>query len=120
MLEGKFQSRLMRMFERRGAFVFNVHGHLEQKSGMPDLYVSHPMFRGWLELKTKDHQLEPLQEKQIRDLRRTGDVAFAVRLKDGEVTCEYLPNGKLWAIQWEELSFENVVEFFKEAWDACR
>lgn len=72
-----------------GALVFNVHGHLFQQSGWPDLQVYHPIWTGHLELKVRDNPAEPLQRSVINALRARKTKAYVMRLwESGKVTVE--------------------------------
>lgn len=83
MLERYFQSKLIDSLKRRGAMVLNLHGHEMMASGWPDLYVSHPIWRGWLELKTERGRLSTLQEMRLKDLAARRDYGYVVRYVDG-------------------------------------
>ena len=90
MNERKFQREVVQTFEGLGCFTFNVHGHSMQKAGIPDLFVSHPTWCGWLELKVGEGKASAIQRKQILELRRTSSSAWILRWKDGICTIEDL------------------------------
>jgi len=54
-----------------------------QQSGLPDRYVCHHKFRGWLEFKKGDGRLSEAQRLTIKSLQERGDVAFVVRAYRG-------------------------------------
>jgi len=67
--ESEFQRFVCDMFRFRPFhYVLNTHGHSMQKPGLPDLYVSGPRFRGWVELKMRGRWLSPVQEDHIKSL----------------------------------------------------
>lgn len=68
MKESNFQRILVKSLRECGAVVFNVHGHAYQIAGIPDLYVAHPIWNGWLELKTGNNPLTKLQTKTLKNL----------------------------------------------------
>lgn len=71
MKETNFQKILVASFRSCGAIVFNLHGHSMQVAGIPDLYVAHTIWSGWLELKTGTNPLSKLQERTMRGLEST-------------------------------------------------
>jgi hypothetical protein len=82
--EGKITAKLKKLWEGEDAFVFKVHGHVMQKSGMPDVYVCHPTWRGWIELKTENREVTLIQRLTVEKLRRAGDNACVARWKNGQ------------------------------------
>jgi hypothetical protein len=74
--------------ENCGAWVFNVHGHAMQRAGVPDLYVAHRKFHGWLELKVDNNSCSTLQKIVLRDLNARGVAAYVLRMKKGKTTLE--------------------------------
>lgn len=79
MKEIDFQSKLIKQFYSQGAWVFNIHGHAWQKSGIPDLLVIHPRFNGFLELKVENREADDLQKKVAKDIKKRLFPAFVVR-----------------------------------------
>jgi len=89
MSENQFQNILIEHFKNNGGLILNIHGHLMQKSGWPDLYVSHPEWRGWIELKVEGRKLTTLQRIVIKDLIKRETNAFTMTLKfKGEMVIE--------------------------------
>ena len=68
MKESNFQSLLVRSLRESGAIVFNIHGHAMQMAGIPDLYVAHSIWKGWLELKTGNNPVTKLQQHTLKKL----------------------------------------------------
>jgi hypothetical protein len=92
--ESKFQGKVIKWFESCAAKCFHIHGNVFQQDGIPDLFVAHRVWHGWIELKVDKHQCEPLQRKFIKDLRDryvsvavlrgfTGSRDVALELEDG-------------------------------------
>ena len=80
-LERIYQHDLVTCFRSIGTLVLNLHGHMMQAPGWPDLYVAHWKWAGWLELKTEKDEPTTLQAQVIRDLKRRGVPAFVARLR---------------------------------------
>ena len=78
--EGHYQKLLLDCLRSAAAWTFNIHGHSGQKAGVPDLYVAHPIWRGWLEIKVDDHPLEPKQREEARRLIERQDVVYVIRV----------------------------------------
>jgi len=93
MKENEFQRKIVRALESIGAWTLNVHGHRMQKSGVPDLYVAHPKWTGWIELKTNKGKPSDLQVCNIRSLINRGVSAYVVRLYEDTVYCEVWGKG---------------------------
>lgn len=77
MREKDFQRKLIDFLKQRNAFVFNFIGNVFQ-SGVPDLFVAHRYWSGWLELKTTS-KLTEQQRHNLTELRRRGQNAYVVR-----------------------------------------
>ncbi len=119
MLESEFQGKLVRMLEKRGAMVLNVHGHMMQKAGYPDLHVAHWKFTGWIELKRDSGKVKTIQRVIVNDLRARGVIAFVLRYDntDGTVQVDGLPSI---CMKWNEICKENVVESLIDLWARLR
>jgi len=76
MKETNFQRILSTSLKQAGAIVFNIHGHSMQVAGIPDLYVAHKTWTGWLELKTGTNKVTLLQQHTLRRLEATGVNVF--------------------------------------------
>jgi len=67
MRESEFQRKVVAELKQRCCFVFNSCGGFFQRRGMPDLWVAHKVWNGWLELKVEggvieDHQIETMRK----------------------------------------------------------
>lgn len=106
--ESKLQEIVKKKLEAAGCLVFNIHGHAMQRAGIPDLYIVHRQFRGWVELKTET-DLSKIQEKTIHDLIRRGDTAFVVRLR-GTLIGEW-DGLELGTAKWEKIQGPEILGF---------
>ena len=61
------------------AEVLNVHGHAMQGSHWPDVYIVHPIYRGWIEFKGPNTAIRPGQKALAKKLHVKGDVVYFVR-----------------------------------------
>jgi len=91
--EALFQSKIKGLLEKEGAFVFNCHGGGMQRAGMPDIWVQHLKWDGWIELKTDRRKLESLQEVTIEKIRKRGGCAQVWRLRGNTVTFQVPESG---------------------------
>lgn len=78
MKESNFQSLLVKSLRESGAIVFNIHGHAMQMAGIPDLYVAHNIWEGWLELKAGNNPVTKLQQHTLKKLHDCGVNAYAL------------------------------------------
>ena len=72
MKEKDFQAKLRKQLKARGCLVFNLAGNMYTGSGIPDLYVQHPNWGGWIELKVDRNKLTPLQSAFLKELGHKG------------------------------------------------
>lgn len=56
-----------------------------QMAGIPDLYVAHPRFHGWIEVKWERGKLRPLQRHRITELHSVNVPVLVVRGPGGEI-----------------------------------
>lgn len=85
MNESQFQRRLKMEFEKRGALVFNVHGHMMQQGGWPDLQVYHWSWSGHLELKVDGGNIDQRQRRVMMELVKRRTAVFVLRLRNEEI-----------------------------------
>ena len=83
MKESKYQAQVIKNLKAVGAQVLNLHGHAMQAPGWPDLFVAHPYYSGWIELKTKNGNLREVQRLVIAGLRYRKSPVIILRWKDG-------------------------------------
>lgn len=86
--EGKFKSSMKAIFEHYGAKVVLIHGgDAMQAAGIPDMWVGHELWHGWLELKTEREPLRSLQKLFIKDCWRMKSSAFMFRRTTVDARC---------------------------------
>lgn len=88
--ETLFKSWFVKQLKLPSHLVWKMHGNAFSVAGMPDLYI---LAKGgiWVELKTNDTPLRPLQRTMIKRLKENDIKACVVRgLK---------PDGKRWAYE---------------------
>lgn len=81
MSEAKFQKKVVNFLRRHNAYVINFIGNIYQKD-VPDLYVAHRYWTGWIELKFGLGKLSPGQIHALRQLYRR-EVPYAVWRDNG-------------------------------------
>lgn len=104
--EGEFQKKFVDAMREDGAVVFNFTGNQYTGAGIPDLYVCHWRFKGWIELKAGfKHKVTEPQRITIEELSLRGDVAFVLWLHDGLIHL-LEPGDKKWCqdykIKWSD------------------
>jgi len=105
--EGKFQAKIYRACRDIGAVVYNIHPDIYMVSAMPDCFVAHPIWSGWLEVKGWKTVVKPLQIIKLKKLLRCEVAAYLLRwtpscliLTDYELNAQYNFN---WSGSGEEL-----------------
>ena len=113
MKESKFQDQVMKSLRAVGALVFNVHGHLEQAAGWPDLQVYHPHLNIHLELKVRT-QVKTHQKLVMDKLIARGTPACVLRWKPDRWIIEHHRREWIRVIQphelWETLKSIYVLD----------
>jgi hypothetical protein len=118
--ESAFQNKLKNACKDQGAWVFNIWGSIMQKSGVPDLYISHPKFRGWVELKVGTGRPSQSQVNNIHSLQECGDVAFVViHRKDGFIYYDFLDGKEIYCDSHKDF-FADPMTCLKEVWEMWR
>lgn len=87
MKENQFQSQIKAMLQSVGAYVFNIHGHAMQESGVPDIWVAHSKWTGFLELKVGS-KYTPLQAAKGVKIMCSRTPAYGLRFSDGDLVIE--------------------------------
>ena len=70
------------------AEVITFVGSKMQQSGIPDRYVCHKLFRGWLEMKKNNAKLRTNQRILMTRLNKRDDVCLVVRYRDDRIEIE--------------------------------
>jgi len=87
--ESQYQKFLGDKLRSAGAMVLKLHGHAQQSSGWPDLFIGHRIWTGWLEVKFQDGRWKnELQRHRIRDLRFRNVPCFVIRWMAGHEVLE--------------------------------
>ena len=81
--ERDFQQEVVTALKQYNAIVWKIHGHGMQIAGIPDLYIAHTKFQGWLELKV-EAKLSDIQAAKIKALIRRNVSAFVCRCVNDE------------------------------------
>lgn len=88
----KAERDLVKWFTKKvesiGGVVVKFHGGRFSRAGVPDVHVDHPRWAGWIEFKSADGTLTPLQTSMIKRLRAAGASVFVLRIGDGVVLVE--------------------------------
>lgn len=79
MKENKFQKKVKKQLESQAAYVVNVHGHVMQISGLPDLLIIHRDWKGWLELKVEKGKASAIQRIQAAKIELRGMPIYVLR-----------------------------------------
>jgi len=87
-----FQSKVIEQLESQAAFVINIHGHMMQKAGLPDLQVIHRRWDGFLELKVGPQRLKKNQPSDIQydiaaKIKARGMPVYVLRCVEVEGFC---------------------------------
>ena len=85
MNEHGYTKALIKRLRDEGAVVFKIRGGNGQRVGIPDLYVAHHHYHGWIEVKYKSRKTTPAQQQVMRELAATGTPALVVRGPDHAV-----------------------------------
>lgn len=86
--ESEFNRWFCKQLEAVNAEVVAFVGSKMQRSGVPDRYVCHVKFRGWLEMKRNNKKLRTNQRILTTRLNERGDVCLVVRHREGRIEIE--------------------------------
>lgn len=78
--ETDFTKWFCECIEKIGGFCFALVGGVRQRSGLPDRYISHTRWQGFIEFKKDGNKVKKggLQDITLRKLRKTGTPACIV------------------------------------------
>lgn len=99
--ESAFTRWFCKMIERVNGVTFAFVGSTMQGSGIPDRYICHKKFRGWIEFKKDDYKLSKLQKLTLQSLHERGDVALVIRYRNDELM--HIENYKGELLKWVDL-----------------
>lgn len=88
--ETLFKTWFVKQLKLPAHLVWKMHGNAFSVAGMPDLYIL-PKGGIWVELKTADTSLRPLQRTMIKRLKENNIKACVVR--------GFKPDGKRWTFE---------------------
>lgn len=109
MKENKFQKKVKEQLEKQAAFVINMHGHLMQRAGLPDLQVLHTRWDGFLELKCEDYEASALQQIIAARIELRGTLCYVLRCR--EVNMSLI--GEINSLIKDEYPYEYTLENFQ-------
>ena len=109
MKESRVQTNIKNALTRVGARVFNVHGHLMQEPGWPDLLVWHRQGFFAIELKIEQGRLRPEQRLILDDLSARGFNAMVLRWFPGHILLK--DNGD--QLSWDGKDGLSLLRFLK-------
>lgn len=106
-----------KLLESHNSLTCAIVGSLRQKRGLPDRFISHRRWQGWVEFKAFNGVVDPLQERFIREFnkRKVGS-AFIVWQSEP---------GQHWRLQWYDPDQKNWLHLYFDAtnpqafFDAC-
>lgn len=102
--ESEFQTRLINALKKKGASVFNCHGHAMQEAGWPDLWVGHPKFQGWIELKIAGGKLSGKQKVILKRLWRCRSASLVItQTEDDSFEVGHPQHDEIITCEWTEL-----------------
>lgn len=80
MNENEWTRKICKELEQHNAIVFALVGSEMQTVGIPDRYICHSRWQGWLEFKGVNTVLSTIQRKRINDLNaRQPGLAYVIR-----------------------------------------
>lgn len=77
--ESSFTKRLREAIHKSGGITYKAHGSMFGTAGWPDLWVGHPSFEGWVEVKTDTGRLSKAQVGVLQRLKKYGIRIAVVR-----------------------------------------
>ncbi|PHR91989.1 MAG: hypothetical protein COA69_09495 [Robiginitomaculum sp.] len=108
--ESGFQNALIKGMRDRGAQVFNCHGHMMQEPGWPDLWVGHPKFQGWIELKVGHNGLSGKQRVILKRLWRCRVPSIVITKIGRQFLLDHPCRDSVICCEWGEL-WDQICEF---------
>ena len=95
MHENKFQKKVIDALKKRPVFIINLHGHLMQRAGLPDLKIIHSQWHGFLELKVGVNKPNAIQKAVAKKIAARGVPVYILRCVEedysglGDTYCKY-------------------------------
>ena len=79
MTESKFRKVICRKIRDMGGIIIPYVGSAMQFKGVPDIYLAHRRYCGFIEFKGEDTKINQVQTKVMMSLRNKGAKAYIVR-----------------------------------------
>ena len=79
MKETTYRKKLCKELRGLGALILPIVGSTNQFAGVPDFYMSHAKWQGFIEMKGEFTTLRAIQIKVMSDLIKTGTSCYVVR-----------------------------------------
>ncbi len=76
--ESNFTKEVCHILKSQGAMIVSLVGGRLQRPGLPDRYVTHPQWQGFLEFKVGRNRCTVLQKQVLRELNAHGSNALVV------------------------------------------
>jgi len=92
--ESAFTRWFCREIQRVNGVTLAIVASAMQRSGLPDRYVCHKKFRGWLEFKKDDGRLSTAQRITLNKLEANGDTCLVVRYRYNDMLEIETVNGR--------------------------
>lgn len=107
MKETQFVAKFRKLvLNRHACSVLNVHGHMMQGVGWPDMYICQKiMGQFWIEFKVHPNKLSKVQEQRIDELRRKNVPVFVITLEEEYIRLDLgvLEDRTCYALAWEKM-----------------
>lgn len=107
--ESKFKAEVRQALESLGGKVVKLWGNMFQETGLPDLYVAHVRWNGWIELKVGKRKAEPRQKIVMSEFVARHVAAMVLRFReDGLIQTETEEGEVLQERSWEGTNIERA------------
>jgi hypothetical protein len=87
MSEARWQNAIVRSLRKCNAIVYCFAGSRFQAKGIPDTFIAHPYWNGWIEFKGENTPITVAQVQAIEKLNECGVKAFIAR--EPNLICNY-------------------------------
>lgn len=113
MKERGFQQQVKKQLQKQAAFIINIHGHGMQIRGLPDLFIIHRKWKGFLELKVGKNKCTVIQRIVAAKIELKNMPIYVLRCVEQEGFCGGNNYGIYYVYTLE--NFQN--EVIKTFWD---
>ena len=111
MTESKFTVWFCKQLKNIGAITLTfVGGNVKQQSSLPDRYICHSKFRGWVEFKAEKGKLMMGQKLMLKALDDRGDTAVVCRWRKtkNDILIEDYNGNLLDSLSLNDVSMRNA------------